>query len=505
MNPKEDKKIDISVVIPAYNEQELLPLCLKSLLEQDFKGSYEIIVVDNNSTDKTYLIAKKLGVVVIKETRKGIAFARQAGFEAARGKIIASTDADTICDSKWLKIIWSTFKKRKDISAITGIIDYFGQTKKRLFLINIFSPITRFFGWLFSGKAHLWGANFAIKKSVFEKIGGFDTRLAVGEDYDLGLHAREFGKVLLVKNLRVKTSARKWENQMSSARGIKNLFNIYFLNFFWLIFFKQPKVNQFNNIRTTGKNKIIDTNAVKFTRGLSYAAVILIITLLIIIQGIFSPKSQLFGKAYWHKNTHEKVVALTFDDGPNEPYTSEILDILNQYNIKATFFVIGKNAEYYPEIVRQIYNSGNVVASHSYSHLGNLSIEDKQDVTGEIDNAQSTIYQIIGKYPHLFRPPHGYKGPILLGELKKKQLAVVEWSDMTNDWKQPGVKKIVQNIVKHAKPGGIIVLHDGDKTNHNSSRMQEIEALPQIIDKLEAEGYKFITIPELLNVPAYNN
>lgn len=502
---KTKNTIDISVVIPAYNEQELLPLCLKSLQNQDFKGSYEIIVVDNNSTDKTAQIAKKLGARVFKERRRGIAFARQTGFEAARGKVIASTDADTVPNLDWLKIIWLTFQKSAGIAAITGPIDFFGQTKRRLFLINIFSPVTRFFGWMFTAKSHIWGANFAIKKSVFEKIGGFDTRLAIGEDYDLGTHAKEFGKILLIKNLRVKTSARKWEKQLSSAKGIKNLFSIYFLNFFWLLFFKEPKINKFNNIRTQGINKVISSKSVIKTRAISYTTIIIVVILIILALGIFSPRNQLFGRSYWHKNTHKKIIALTFDDGPNEPYTSETLDILNQYNIKATFFVIGQNAEYYPQVIKNIYNSGNVVASHSYSHLDNLPLEEKGTIDEEIDKNQNTIYQAIGKYPHLFRPPHGYKSPILLGELKKKELIPIEWSDMTSDWKQPGVKKIVADIVKKARPGGIIVLHDGDKTNHNSSRIQETEALPQIIDKLEEKGYKFVTVPELLNILAYSH
>jgi glycosyltransferase involved in cell wall biosynthesis len=423
---KAKNTIDISVVIPAYNEQELLPLCLKSLQNQDFKGSYEIIVVDNNSTDKTSQIAKKLGVRVIKERKRGIAFARQAGFEAARGKITASTDADTVPNLDWLKIIWQTYQKNKNISAITGPIDFFGQTKRRLFLVNIFSPVTRFFGWMFTAKSHIWGANFAIKRSVFEKIGGFDTRLAIGEDYDLGTHAKEFGKILLIKNLRVKTSARKWEQQMSSAKGIKNLFSIYFLNFFWLLFFKEPKINKFNNIRTQGINKVISSKSVIKTRAISYTTIIIVVILIILTLGIFSPRNQLFGRVYWHKNTHEKIIALTFDDGPNEPYTSEILDILDQYNIKATFFTIGQNVQYYPETIKEMYDAGHVVANHSYSHLGDLSFEDKKTIDEEIDKSQNLIYQIIGQYPHLFRPPHGYKSPTLLGEIKKKQLITVE-------------------------------------------------------------------------------
>ena len=101
------------------------------------------------------------------------------------------------------------------------------------------------------------------------------------------------------------------------------------------------------------------------------------------------------------------------------------------------------------------------------------------------------------------RPPHGTKSPFLLDYLKDHGLVLVEWSDMTDDYKSPGVDKIVAHIIRKAKPGGIIVLHDGDKNQQGSDRSQTVAALPIIIEKLQKEGYKFVTLPELMGVSPY--
>ena len=505
MKNKNNHKIDISVVVPAYNEEHLLSLCLDALKNQDFTGNYEIIVVNNNSTDKTVEVAKKYNVIVQSEKRKGVAFARQTGFEKSQGKIIATTDADTIVPKNWLTKIYNAFQSKKNIVVVSGPIDFFGQTKRRLTILNIFAPITRLIGFVLLRKPYFYGANFAIRKNIFEKIGGFDTRLAVGEDMDLGIHAQEFGQIQYIGNLRVRTSARKWEHQSGSARGVKYLFKAYLFNFWSFVLYKKPRINELKDIRMVGKHNLPSERKLKIVRVAGYGLMVLFFVFLVALWGFFYPKSQVFGKTYWGKKTHEKIIALTFDDGPNEPYTSQILDILNKYNIKATFFTIGENVKYYPETSRKIVDEGHVIANHSYSHQSDLSIEDKKTVAKEIDWNQNAILETTGKLPHLFRPPHGFKSPWLLDELKKDNLLTIEWSDMTSDWQQPPAKKIIEAILKKARPGGIIVLHDGNATSHHTSRAQEVNALPTIIEELQKKGYKFVTVSELFYVPAYNN
>lgn len=501
---KSGKNINISVVVPAHNEEALLSLCLESLKSQDFHGAFEVIVVDNHSTDKTSEIAKKYPVKLIYESKKGIAFARQKGFQIARGKIIASTDADTIVPENWLTRIVRIFRENPQAVAVTGNIDFYGRTKRRLAIFNIISPLARLSTWILSGRQHLWGANLAIRRDVFKKIGGFDSRLVAGEDYDLGSHAKEFGKIIYQRDLTVNTSARRFENKVK-AKNILGLIDTYVINFFWLLFFKKPRVSKFDDIRTNSNPTILSPKLIKNMRIFASVTVLIIFSIIVLFYGFFSPRSQVYGKNYWHSKTKDKIIALTFDDGPNEPYTSQILDILAKYQIKATFFTVGENVRYYPEVTKKIIKQGNIIANHSYSHQDNLAIADQKIMEKEIDWAQEEIYQTSGLKPHLFRPPHGYKSPWLMETIKKDNLIAVGWSDMTNDWNQPGLDKIVKNIIKKARPGGIIVLHDGNRTLHGSDRSQEVAALPKIIEDLQSKGYKFVTVSDLLKVSPYNN
>lgn len=486
------EKVDISVVIPAYNEEEFLPLALESLNKQNFVGFYEIIVVDNGSTDGSREVAEKMGATVVSEPHHGVAFARQRGFQMARGDIIASTDADSIVPEDWLNKIYSVFNKCPEISGISGSIELFGSKSLKVALVNIFVPFLKFFSWILAGRGYFCGANFAVRKSAFEKAGGFNKSLTMGEDIELASRVRKIGKILFLSDLKVITSARRYQ----ASRALE-IFKFYTLNFLSLTFLKKPYISQFRHIRSSHDFKV---TAGKL-RSVSLFLTVLMIAFLFVASFIYAavtPQSQLFGKVYWHKNTKDKIVALTFDDGPNEPYTSEVLKILSNYNIKATFFLIGKNVEYYPETTGKIFAAGHIIANHSYSHDRILAMEDLKTIQEEVERTQEAVFRLTGRRPNLFRPPHGIKSPNLLSVLKEHGLVAVCWSDMTGDFRNPDIQKIVKKIVSRADSGGIIVLHDGDKTKHGSDRSHTVKALPYIIEALQKKGYRFVTVPELI-------
>lgn len=198
--------------------------------------------------------------------------------------------------------------------------------------------------------------------------------------------------------------------------------------------------------------------------------------------------------------TKRKVIALTFDDGPHEKYTREILQILKQNNIKATFFVVGENAERYPDIIQTMHVDGNVVANHTYSHafLTNLSDD---GVETELHRASSVVYRIINEYPMLFRPPYGACSIKSSKTVCGLGFQTVVWSNMTNDYDPTTTTtKIAHDIIRRAQPGGIIGMHDG-----GGNREKTVAALQLIIDALKNEGYEFLTIPELLGIEAYRS
>lgn len=197
----------ISVVIPAHNEELFLSRTLKSLKEQTFKLPFEIIVVDNNSTDKTAKIAQKFGAKVVFEKNQGYAPACKAGFKAAAGEIIARADADYVLPKKWLEKIWKAFEKDKKLIALGGPIYplesywwenllYFPAQLTWMYLLKLLQQ-----GFLFP--------NMAVRRKAYKKCGGFDTSITFGEDTDLCKRLKMLGKVKLFPNIYVYTSIRR--------------------------------------------------------------------------------------------------------------------------------------------------------------------------------------------------------------------------------------------------------------------------------------------------------
>jgi glycosyltransferase involved in cell wall biosynthesis len=239
-NPSRPK---ISVVIPAFNEEKFIGKTLLSLLKQDFKD-FEIIVVDNNSTDKTAKIAKKFGAILVSEKNQGVAFARQKGFLNAKGKIVASTDADTILPRNWLSRIFEEFEKDENLVAFGGSCYFYsGPILVRLasrYFLTLFLIFDKFFsdGW------NLMGCNMAIRKEAFFKIGGFNTNLKLNEESEISSRLRKVGKVILDPNFKVKTSGRRYRHGL-----IFGLMNYAPSTIFRFLFKKYDKFQNFPPVR----------------------------------------------------------------------------------------------------------------------------------------------------------------------------------------------------------------------------------------------------------------
>src|ERR1044071_1258036 len=186
-------------------------------------------------------------------------------------------------------------------------------------------------------------------------------------------------------------------------------------------------------------------------------------------QGNLYKKHNKPGIAYWHGDLSKPRVALTFDDGPNEPYTSQILEILKKENVRATFFMVGKNVDTYPEAARKVAQDGHVIGNHSYSHR-NLILETDGKVRREIKLAEDSILKATGVRPTLFRPPFGADDPLTFHQTEKMGYVVVKWSVSAKDWREPGTAKILGNVLNHIDNGAIILLHDGDKLFHGHDR-----------------------------------
>jgi peptidoglycan/xylan/chitin deacetylase (PgdA/CDA1 family) len=210
------------------------------------------------------------------------------------------------------------------------------------------------------------------------------------------------------------------------------------------------------------------------------------------------PENQVFGRVFSNKETTQKVVALTFDDGPYPPYTEQLLDVLKEYHVPATFFLVGQNVEKYPDLVKRISVEGHQLGNHTYHHIDLLKA-DRKVITEEVDRTNQAIMAASGIRPHLMRPPHGFRDPVVLEIMAERGLKVVEWSVMSRDWLNPGVDVIVERTVSKVKNGSIVLLHDGDGVMSQAPRIQSVEAARRIIQILSAQGYKFVTVDEILD------
>lgn len=192
-------------------------------------------------------------------------------------------------------------------------------------------------------------------------------------------------------------------------------------------------------------------------------------------------------------NTGAKEIALTFDDGPWRKTTAQVLDILKKNNIKATFFWVGKHLQLYPDIAPQVIAEGHAIGNHTWSHQYHKF--DPAGAAKEIEDTAALIYKTTGVKTAFFRPPGGNLKNGLSGYAQKNQYAVMMWSVDSGDSRGHGVSApaLINNVLKGAKSGGIVLMHDG-----GGNRSTTVEALPKIIEGLRKEGYKFVTLPELL-------
>lgn len=197
------------------------------------------------------------------------------------------------------------------------------------------------------------------------------------------------------------------------------------------------------------------------------------------------------GYVLWHGSRDKKEVALTFDDGPNPPYTNKILDVLKKYNVKATFFVIGKYAERHPHLIKRIFEEGHSIGNHTFTHKSIMRYSRKRAFY-EI----GTTYLLIRKWkkntPLIFRPPYGEFNPMVYNIAEYFGYHIILWDSDGYDWTHLKAKSIVYYVFRKLKKGSIILLHDG-----GGDRNETVIAVSTIIETLKKKGFKFVTIPEL--------
>lgn len=215
------------------------------------------------------------------------------------------------------------------------------------------------------------------------------------------------------------------------------------------------------------------------------------------IWGVSDVRLAYFVKTYsGNPNEKERKIAISFDDGPH-PMTEKVLDLLQQYNTKATFFCIGKQIEKHPDIFRRIIDEGHTVGNHSYSHSNRFGVFPTAKVTEELERTNTIIEQLSGKKALFFRPPFGVTNPKIGRAVAKTNHYIIGWNIRSLDTVIPDEKQIFERVKSKVAPGGIILLHD--------TSLKTVNVLEQLLLFLQSENYDAITIDTLLNLPAYED
>ncbi|KAB2881118.1 polysaccharide deacetylase family protein [bacterium] len=211
----------------------------------------------------------------------------------------------------------------------------------------------------------------------------------------------------------------------------------------------------------------------------------------------------LIKRVVWRNHTDEKRIALTFDDGPHPLYTTQILAILREYSVQATFFLIGKHLSNHPNLAQSIVDSGHEIANHTYSHqlLVRLS---NDEIKREIQSTHELLSGLNGQNPRFLRPPMGLFSKRVLDVIEESGYRTVVGDVYPRDPHRPGKDKIVKRILSRTQAGSIIILHDGGNTEV-VDRSQTVDALKEIIPTLKQRGFEFVTLSEMFKISLESN
>lgn len=224
----------------------------------------------------------------------------------------------------------------------------------------------------------------------------------------------------------------------------------------------------------------------------------IIIWFLIVSIASFNIQWNFFLKSISKGNSTGNNIALTFDDGPHPELTLKVLELLKNFNAKATFFCIGKNIKNHPEVLLKIIENQHTIGNHSFSHSTKIDFNNKENWLDEINLTNKEIEKIIGKKPQFFRPPFGVTTPHLAKAIHETNHKVIGWNVRSFDTvSNQNPDKIVSRILSKAKPGSIILLHD-----HLAGIVPILE---QLLPELQKRNFNFVTVDELINSKPYEN
>jgi peptidoglycan/xylan/chitin deacetylase (PgdA/CDA1 family) len=217
-----------------------------------------------------------------------------------------------------------------------------------------------------------------------------------------------------------------------------------------------------------------------------------------------APRGQWYGKTFTGLPSKSRQLALTYDDGPNDPHTFRLLEVLAKHNVKATFFLIGRFVKQRPDIARELARAGHVLGNHTCSHP-NLIFATADQTRTELSECEQALSDAVGEHSRLFRPPFGGRRPSTLRIARALGLEPVMWSVAGWDWKGKPAEYVERKVDQQVRGGDVILLHDGSHAAFGADRSQTVIATDHLIARYRSEGLEFVTIPEMMENKAVSS
>ena len=210
-----------------------------------------------------------------------------------------------------------------------------------------------------------------------------------------------------------------------------------------------------------------------------------------------APTGQWYGRTFTGLGRGSKQIALTYDDGPNDPHTLRLLEVLALHDVRATFFMIGRYVQQRPDIAREVARAGHVIGNHTFNHPL-LIFESAARTRAELVDCRTALTDAVGEHSNLFRPPFGGRRPATLRSARELGLETIMWNVTGYDWNAPPAAQVENKVIKQVHGGDLILLHDGGHRAMGADRGQTVLATANLIRRYKDQGFQFVTVTEMM-------